>query len=262
MKNDIRYSRYIFKYADKHPVIFLTVILAFISFFSWNYARGYYNTLGINHTFSHIDDIIFLATNVSKIGHMSNKINWCEFAVVSTILIGFSILNHIFNINIENKVLSYLEEKIKFKTIIRYIISFFILTVAILLVVENIRREASVAGVFLVGMTIMITIQMIWNSQTIRITKYIIPLSLIILIILLSNVFFRFGSGYAIKLRDNDYRDVDTICLSRKGREGFFKCGKKIHSTNDYYYIVFGKNIYPKIIKRDHYDATIIPVID
>lgn len=248
----------------QHPLFLLTVISVLIGFMSWEYSSGYFKILGIDNSYSHIDNLVFFFSKLIRFDIKQiifSKVISIIFLAV-TLVIGALVF---VSIKYGKKIIVRFNNSCEcFKKIVFTFGIVFVwgLFVVILGMANEGGSLLSVSFFMLMGVGVMVTLGLIcFFSSTEEIFHIAKSLLIVFIFVFFANIAYELGDADARLLMNEKISDVDSICLSKKGEAKVERCGKLIHSNSSYYYIVFSEKKYPKSIKKGDYEVTIIPSV-
>jgi hypothetical protein len=265
------------EHPGNHTVLIGALVSIATSVCAWQYCRGYFRALSINIPYVNADNLIFVfeqVTSMSISGGSSEyglSVFWMLFAhliLIFAFLVREKAIEWSRKIRKQPKSKNDSNSKKQQQIDKRYASASLGLTIIVtaLIFVLNVRAVTAISSVFLVVALLTSTLILFYEiASGTHVPHY--PISWAIIIIVLVNFFSFLGEFDGKQVKANEYRRLDTVCLSEPAREltapksqgGFSICGKLVfHDTKDICLKEDGVD-HAQCRHREKYEITTIP---
>lgn len=254
-----------------HIILIGSAFSLLLSLCAWQYCRGYFKTLGINISYSHIDNLIFTFEQISRISLIksdtSNAIPTYFLYSGAILILLVSIIKKYWD-KIEPHLKSRPDSHLTNDSDYQYwagVFSFYLLFIFISYVL-NLPAQSLLSALLIlcsVLLSVVFFIYDIWIKSSKK-NSYR-PILWLIYFLLPFNIFYQIGKADGERIVKNDYRILDTICLSKPAQElepgspsGFSICGKLVYSDSQQLCIKERLATHTHCRQKDKYEVTII----
>lgn len=245
---------------SEHSVLFGVVISFFVGMFSWQYCSGYFNSLGINISFNHIDNLIF---TFKQLINIKFPVAHLEYKMPTYLFLG-GVFIHVtialYKKYLEKELVPAKERAPELEYWISVVV-FYPLLISMSFIFS--AKPGSLLALF-PPLVAIITSCGIYVKQVYRGnvgSNSWIPIIVVVVVILFFRMANELGKQDGERLRNEHYRSLHTVCLSKledmKGE--FIKCGKLVYEDSSRICIKEKVPTYPICRKRDKYETTLIP---
>lgn len=255
-----------------HVVLIGSTLSILIGLCAWQYCRGYFKALGINISYAHIDNLIFTFEQISRISLIKSSSS--NVTLPTYLLLGGSIIVLIVSVvrkywdKIKHHLISRSDEQLTNDIEYQYwgtILSFYIvfISASYILNLSSVSLLSSLLIWCSIALSIVFFIYEIWTKSPNKNSHR--PILWLVYFLLPFNLFYQIGKSDGEIIIKNEYRTLDTICLSKPAQEfetesksGFSICGKLVYSDSQQLCIKERLATNTHCRQKDKYEVTII----
>lgn len=256
----------------EHLVLLGTSFTLVTGICAWQYCRGYFKALGINISYAHVDNLLFVFEQLTQVNMYSSK-----FLSIKNVLMVLcaSILATIALLFLRKYLTPKLsksksDEELRNSNVFQIFGSILslvaiLLTTVFLLKNKNFNGASVVATACIFIYSVIVFFNEFISRSPQRKAHYGIYWFVGVLLII--NVFNGIGTLDGNYVKSTKYKNLDTICLSRPANEfesktsGELLCGKLIFADSSQICIQERSATYPHCRIKDKYEITLIPNI-
>lgn len=260
---------------EKHLVLIGTILSLVMGLCAWQYCRGYFDALGITISYSHVDNLVFAFQQISSIPVHLTRFNpsdswWFLVFAGPALILGVYLIKFVNSKTFPEaksdatsvQSVSHGNRKWIFFAAVEFVVLF-----SGVVYLFSLSAGTYIALVPMLGVTLISFVSFVrccWNGSFVK--KPSKPIAYFLAILIAVNFFYQVGRLDGERLQSQNYRFLDTVCLSgrheptSKGLPSQFSlCGKLVYSDSQRICIKEIEPTFPSCRKKEQYEITIIP---